>query len=370
MSCKKRCIRCKGPTGDRGPRGPKGPTGDQGPVGEKGPTGDQGPQGLKGPTGDQGAIGEKGPTGDQGAQGDQGPPGPMACLCPSDTNDLLNYAFILKPPHSVTHSFTDIFTVSGGTVGPGGIDVTFLGPGSMTLIPGCEERITFTVTNGSPTSSSFSVNNNGVVTLYNLGPLGATIITENIIAGGTFAVTILFADLLVFNALTADIAPCDNYSPYNTSFQCSFTSRMIEPPNPVYFVPSSGIVFPDGLPSTINTVAVASIPFLGLSNVNIIEFRKTGRYQISFNLFFAPLFQFQSNIFVGLTDLISPDPNPFIFHFVTVPFGGGTLGNCVGTFLIEVTNLSTFKYLYFTCAANSIVLDPNSDSTVQIVFTP
>ncbi len=74
-------IGASGPTGSRGPTGPKGDTGATGPVGPKGDTGATGPKGdngLDGSPGVAGSTGPKGntgPTGSAGSKGDTGPTG-------------------------------------------------------------------------------------------------------------------------------------------------------------------------------------------------------------------------------------------------------------------------------------------------------
>jgi len=86
----------QGPTGERGPIGPTGPTGLTGLTGN---TGDTGPTGPIGATGAASTV--VGPTGPIGATGPQGAPAPDA--------------------------LETVFTVMGGTTGPGAVQPTFNG---------------------------------------------------------------------------------------------------------------------------------------------------------------------------------------------------------------------------------------------------
>ena len=88
-------IGASGPTGSRGPTGPKGDTGATGPVGPKGDTGATGPKGdngLDGSPGVAGSTGPKGNTGPTGSAGSKGDTGPTGSAGPKGDTGLTGSA--------------------------------------------------------------------------------------------------------------------------------------------------------------------------------------------------------------------------------------------------------------------------------------
>lgn len=335
---------CKGPTGPTGYEGDKGQTGETGPTGDKGPIGVQGVTGDKGSTGVQGEIGDKGPTGVQGPIGPIGPE--FGCLCPTDTDDLLNTGYILKPTQTITNNFEDIFTIVGGTyiAGPNTVEV-YGGTTTLTLkVSGCVE-ISFKTELVAPLTDSMTIDvmtSTGTTQTIVLSsfPNPTPFIISVTDGFLIIKVTVISSDPSsrgIFFNLVAKVTPCETYVSYLASFQCGL--------EPIRNGPI--IIF---FPTPVHSVTSLICDFNGG-----IRFLKRGRYKITYNVALS----FTDSPFNGLT-FINNSGDTINVIAPEIFFQSAYLVNHVGSFMMNIVTVPDFLSIeYLTSATLPTVVSSN-----------
>ncbi|MGB0368884.1 MAG: hypothetical protein ACPGU4_00650 [Flavobacteriales bacterium] len=207
-------VQSTGPTGPAGPAGANGVTGPIGPAGPQGPAGANGTNGTTGPTGATGGVGPQGPAGANGANGLPGATGPSGADGATGATGVTGATGATGPtgvtgPTGATGSAgttgatgaTGATGVTGATGTTGATGPT--GPGDIFAITGTTDitiadaawtstgltlAFTPTTTNGL-VSLTMSGAMNGATTDYVQQFVGARVLLDGVVVGGTMSTT-------------------------------------------------------------------------------------------------------------------------------------------------------------------------------------